>query len=157
MIMPYRRYFDFSGRSRRKEFWMFFLLMFVVSVVLGGLMVATVGAGMMAMMQGAASPGVAMGGSVGIVSLVFLLFVLGSFIPSIAVQVRRLHDLNQTGWLLLGAVVVLAILNAIPRIGGVLYLLGYVAWLVYLAMPGTVGPNKYGPDPKDPGTVEAFS
>ena len=63
MIMPYRRYFDFSGRSRRKEFWMFFLLMFVVSVVLGGVMVATVGAGMMAMMQGAASPGAANAGA----------------------------------------------------------------------------------------------
>ena len=30
MLLPYRRYFDFSGRSRRKEYWMFFLFVFII-------------------------------------------------------------------------------------------------------------------------------
>jgi uncharacterized membrane protein YhaH (DUF805 family) len=157
MLMPYRRYFDFSGRSRRKEFWMFFLFMFLVMFVLAIVMMLTVGAGLGAMMQGGASPGMAMAGGMGFVGVLLLLFVLGSFIPSLAVQVRRLHDLNQTGWLLLGVVIVLAILNMIPRVGPILYALGYIAWLVYLAMPGTPGPNKYGADPKDPTSAEVFA
>ncbi len=155
MLMPYRRYFDFSGRSRRKEFWMFMLFIFLVSIVLGFVMVATMGVGLAAL-QGGANP-LAMSGSMGIVGIILVIFALATIIPSIAVQVRRLHDLNQTGWLLLGAIIVLAVLNAIPKVGGILYLIAYVGWLVYLAMPGTAGANKYGTDPKDPTGAEVFA
>ncbi|MDD3800199.1 MAG: DUF805 domain-containing protein, partial [Novosphingobium sp.] len=40
MLLPYRRYFDFSGRSRRKEYWMFVLFQFIVMTVLVGLLLS---------------------------------------------------------------------------------------------------------------------
>lgn len=59
--------------------------------------------------------------------------VLVSFIPSLAVQVRRFHDQNLTGWLVL--------LGLIPYVGGLVI-------LVFMCIDGTRGPNKYGADPK---------
>jgi uncharacterized membrane protein YhaH (DUF805 family) len=156
MLMPYKRYFDFSGRSRRKEYWMFMLLWFVLSFVLVFALLGTMAGGMAALSSGAISP-FAMGGGMMALWIVFMLFGLASLIPSIAVQVRRLHDLDKSGWWLLGMVVVAAVLNSIPRIGGVLYIVAYVAWLAYNAMPGTVGANRFGPDPKDPSGAEVFA
>ncbi len=60
---------------------------------------------------------------------------LALFIPSLAVQVRRFHDQNRTGWLVL--------LGFIPYVGGLIV-------LAFMCLPGTPGPNRYGPDPKDP-------
>ena len=34
MILPYRRYFEFSGRSRRKEYWLFVLFNILVSIAI---------------------------------------------------------------------------------------------------------------------------
>ena len=62
-----------------------------------------------------------------------LLFYLAILIPSIAVAIRRLHDTNRSGWWLLIAL--------IPFIGALVLLVFYV-------LPGTVGPNKFGEDPK---------
>ena len=69
-------------------------------------------------------------------------------IPSIAVSVRRLHDREMTGWWYLGFI----ILSAIPLIG----LLASIAFIVVMALPGTPGPNKYGPSPKEHVTAETF-
>ena len=137
MLKPYGRYADFSGRSRRMEYWMFrlfeFLVFFggfIVIAVLGGL---TRGAG-----------GEQAGGIVGGIGMLALsLFILGSIIPSIAVTIRRLHDTNRSGWMLL--------LAFIPLIGGIVL-------LVFMFSEGTRGPNNYGPDPKDPHAgAEVFS
>lgn len=156
MLMPYRRYFDFSGRSRRKEYWMFLLLWFVLSIVLGIAMFASLAGGMAALSSGAVSP-MAMGGGAMALWVVFLIVGVGSIIPSIAVQVRRLHDLDRSGWWLLGVVIALAIVNSIPEVGPFLYIIGYVGWLAYNAMPGTPGPNRFGSDPKDPTGAEVFA
>jgi uncharacterized membrane protein YhaH (DUF805 family) len=56
------------------------------------------------------------------------------FLPTLAVSIRRLHDLDHGGWWFL--------LIFIPLIGGI--------WLlVWFCMRGTVGPNRFGPDPLD--------
>ena len=60
---------------------------------------------------------------------------------------RRLHDINQTGWIYLG----LVIAGFIPFIN----FLASIAQIVIACIPGTVGPNKYGPDPKNPGAGNA--
>jgi uncharacterized membrane protein YhaH (DUF805 family) len=71
----------------------------------------------------------------GIVPLMLLgLFGLALFIPSIAVQVRRFHDQDRTGWLIL--------LGLIPYVGGLIV-------LVFMCLPGTRGTNRFGPDPKE--------
>lgn len=116
----FKNYANFQGRSRRAEYWWPFLFIFLVGIVaqvLAGVFVALGDAGAM------------IGG---LVMIVYFLFALAILVPSIAVGVRRLHDKNMTGWLMLIAF--------IPFGGLVL--------LIFFCLEGTQGPNKYGPDPK---------
>ena len=117
MTMPLKRYADFSGRSRRKEYWMFVLGCVIVAIVLSiveGIL------GMSGMVGGIYGP-------------LTTLFVLAIIIPSIAVQVRRFHDQDKSGWFVL--------LGLIP-------ILGSLAVLVFMLLEGTNGPNRFGSDPK---------
>lgn len=68
-----------------------------------------------------------------------ILLYLAILIPAVAMQVRRFHDQDKTGWLCL--------LNFIPYIGGLIV-------LVFMLLPGTKGENRFGDDPKDPFGVE---
>src|SRR5688500_1499893 len=99
MLMPLKRYADFSGRSRRMEFWMWqvfqilvYFAMMVLMMLLGG-----------GMMMAAADPNAvaAAGGGVLILGAIYLIYILAVFIPSLAVAVRRLHDTDRTGWWIL--------------------------------------------------------
>lgn len=138
MTLPLRRYADFSGRSRRLEYWMFTLGYVLVAVV-----IAVIAAVFGAFSYDSDSPP-----ANGLPALWLLLLGLSGLaliVPSIAVQVRRFHDQNRTGWLVL--------LSFIPYIGGLIV-------LVFMCLPGTPGPNRYGPDPKDPhghNDVDVFS
>ena len=173
MFMPLKRYADFSGRSRRMEFWMWqvfqilvYIAIIVVMMVLGG------GA---ALMMGRADPTsvMAAGGIVMILMLFYLLYCLAVIVPSIAVAVRRLHDTDRTGWWILAPVapylvmvVAGGMVAASPdsaSAAGVLVLISMVAvlvlalvLLVFYFLDGTPGPNKYGPDPKGRG-AEVFA
>lgn len=66
--------------------------------------------------------------------LLFGLLTLGLLIPSLAVQVRRFHDQDKSGWFWL--------LNFVPYVGGIIV-------LVFMCLEGTKGPNRFGPDPKE--------
>lgn len=142
MLLPYKRYADFSGRSRRKEYWMFFLLVFIVYIIFAALML---GGMPFAAMEMAAETGVEPTppgplfwlGTIGLV-----IFALGTFIPALAVQVRRFHDQDKSGWFVL--------LNFIPYIGGIVV-------LVFMCIDGTRGANRFGPDPKDPASADVFA
>ena len=80
-----KKYAVFSGRSRRKEYWMFCLINTLISVAL--MVVDDT--------MGTALPG----GSLGLTGSIYSLAVL---VPMIAVTVRRLHDTNRSGgWILL--------------------------------------------------------
>lgn len=72
-VIPFQKYVEFTGRARRKEFWIFTLVNFVISVLLT------------------------------VIGLEFIgtLFGLAILLPGIAVGVRRLHDIGKTGWWLL--------------------------------------------------------
>jgi uncharacterized membrane protein YhaH (DUF805 family) len=148
MLMPYRRYAEFSGRSRRKEYWSFVLLFFIVYLICGALMVAG-GYSMTNLYspepQLAEGPGILFWIGAGLLGI----FALASIIPSIAVVVRRLHDRGLSGWWYLGAIVA-AMIPLVNIIAG-------IAMLVLMLLPGNPGPNKYGPDPKDPASVEVFA
>jgi len=77
-----KKYAVFSGRARRKEYWMFFLFNMIIAIALGfieGLL-----------------------GSPGVIGLLYSLAVL---IPGVAVSVRRLHDTGRSGWWLLIALI----------------------------------------------------
>lgn len=110
-----KNYVGFDGRARRKEYWMFTLFNVIVSIVLaiidgmGGFMTES-GIGMLG-----------------------LLYTLAVLLPSIAVSVRRLHDIDKSGWWLL--------LILVP-------LIGVIVLLVFAVLEGTRGANRFGPDPK---------
>lgn len=135
MLLPYRRYAEFTGRSRRREYWMYvlfyFLVLLALNAVFGSNDVVRTPTGF-----GYASRLMGGGGIIGTV------FALASLVPSLAVSVRRLHDQDRSGWLLL--------LGLIPLLGG-------FALLVLMCLEGTRGTNRHGPDPKDPSTADVFS
>lgn len=147
MLLPFRRYAQFSGRSRRKEFWMFMLLNFIVMIVASGLIISGVG-GAESMEQIAL--GAATGGPLAILGgIIWLVWFLAAFIPGIAVTVRRLHDRNMSGWWYLG----FFLLSLIPFIGVIVS----IGFLVVLVLDGTTGPNRFGDDPKGRLDSDVFS
>ena len=75
------------------------------------------------------------------------LYMLAIIIPSVALFVRRLHDINQSGWIAFG----LYICAIIPIIN----LLAAVEQIVIGVLPCTAGPSRYGPDPKGPAAAAA--
>jgi len=148
MLLPFKRYAEFSGRSRRMEYWSFILLNVIVYIVLGGIMVA--GGFNLAAMSDPAAMSAAAPGTVFYIGAGLLgLYALAILVPSIAVVVRRLHDRDMSGWWYLGVIVA----SMIPFVG---FIAG-IAFLVLMLLPGTPGPNRFGPDPKDPASAEVFA
>ena len=82
MTAPLRRYTDFSGRSRRMEYWMFMLFNIIVSLI----------ATFIDKVMGTVA---SFGGVAGVFSA---LVALALFIPSVAVVIRRFHDQDKSGW-----------------------------------------------------------
>ena len=95
-----RRWRDFAGRSSRREFWMYTLVIFVTSFALGLLD---------AFLFGAFDPIPA--GETFIMPVVSFsnAFSLVTFIPGLSVSVRRLHDIDRTGWWLLISLTVIGL------------------------------------------------
>lgn len=134
-ILPLKKYSDFTGRARRKEFWMFMLLMIVVSLV-----ASTIDA--MLNMSGLV---------LGVYGPLSLIVLVAFLTPQFAVSVRRLHDTNRSGWwVLLGFVPVATLLLSRTTGIGILNILAVVALVLiyFFVLEGTKGPNQYGPDPK---------
>lgn len=121
ITLPLRRYATFKGRSRRKEFWMFQLIYLALAVA------AVVFVGGTADRYGDWSP------FGNVVAGVIMLALIGLFVPLLAVEVRRFHDQDRSGLLVL--------LNLIPYVGALIV-------LAMMALPGTEGNNRFGPDPK---------
>lgn len=130
------KYRSFEGRASRSEFWWFALFMLLINVavnLVSGFLPSAAGNGLSAL-----------------VSLVFLL-------PNIGVTARRLHDRNLSGWWQLAPIVpaipLLAMLFTMSVAEAALVLVCLLAaaagiWLfVMLILPGTPGPNRFGPDP----------
>ncbi|UAB77592.1 DUF805 domain-containing protein [Erythrobacter sp. SCSIO 43205] len=149
MFLPLKRYAQFSGRSRRKEFWMFILFTTIVSMILAGPTFFSIMSASVADPMAVDADPFAGVGTLGMAGLgLYGLFALAVLIPSIAVTVRRLHDRDMSGWWYLGFIV-----------GGMIPLIGFlisIGFIVVMALPGTEGANRFGPDPKDPHGTEVF-
>jgi uncharacterized membrane protein YhaH (DUF805 family) len=100
-----KNYANFNGRARRREYWMFFLVNIIISFVLG-------------FVAGLISPSLAFIGNI---------YGLAVLVPGIAVAIRRVHDVNKSGWFIL-----IPIYN-----------------IILLATEGDKGANQYGEDPKN--------
>jgi uncharacterized membrane protein YhaH (DUF805 family) len=107
-----KNYAGFSGRARRTEYWMFALVNLVVSLVLYILTFAT---------------------HSGFFLVLVFLYGLAVLLPSLAVFVRRLHDIGMSAWWIL--------ISLVPLVGGIVL-------FVFSVLPGNQGPNRYGDDPK---------
>ena len=116
--MVLKRYAQFSGRSRRKEYWMFTLINVIISLAIYAVSFATLSHSTM---------------TSGILVVVFFIYSLLVLVPGLAVAVRRLHDIGKSGWMLL--------IGLIPIVGGIILLV----WAVSDSQPGD---NLYGPNPK---------
>ena len=113
------KYAQFTGRSRRSEYWYFQLVYAFVAITL------LVPIGIAAAMESQILAGLS--------GIAYVIITLGLIVPSIAVLVRRLHDTGRSGWWYF--------VSLVPFIGGILLLV----WLVQDSQPGT---NEYGPNPK---------
>lgn len=137
IIEPLKKYADFNGRASRREFW--FFLLFVTAVTAAAHVV-----------DGPDGRDVAVAMNMGIAEMsVFLLFLL----PSITVGVRRLHDSGRSGWwMMLAYIPWLATLvsqsdPALVLVSSGALLLGGVAWVILLLLPGNAGENAFGLPP----------
>ena len=151
MLLPFKRYADFKGRSRRMEFWMYSLLNLLVWLVLGGVNLSSGNKMAELASAGDSNPlavyGVMFSGPLGIVLAIWF---LANIIPSIAVSVRRLHDRDMSGWWYLGFIAA----SFIPFVG----FLASIAMLVIFCLKGTDGDNRFGPDPLKPmGRADIFA
>jgi uncharacterized membrane protein YhaH (DUF805 family) len=135
MFLPLKRYFDFSGRSRRKEFWIFFLFQFLVQIALLslGIMFAvneTFEAVATEESWGSIAPFILLFG-------IWAVFWLVMLIPNVALVVRRFHDQGISG-----------VVGVLLYIGTVIFTLPGVVILIFMCMEGKTGDNQYGKDPK---------
>lgn len=165
MFLPLKRYAEFSGRSRRMEFWMWVLFQFLLGCAFLTAAFALAGS---AFLAGNANQALASGGAAIMVIGLWLVVSLAFFIPNLAVTVRRLHDSDRSGWWIMlywgpyiaNLVLTPAIINAaanadsIDGIMGASFVLsgastiGGLVLLVFLFLDGTPGSNRYGLDPK---------
>ncbi|MHA6266055.1 DUF805 domain-containing protein [uncultured Aliiroseovarius sp.] len=119
----FSKYVTFQGRAQRSEFWWFVLFVFAGQLLLG--MVDSVLFGTVTTYDG----GFEAQTNTPVLSG---LFGLATFLPSISVAVRRLHDTDRSGWWYW--------LFLIP-------LVGFIILVVWFAGKGTHGPNRFGNDP----------
>lgn len=165
-ILPLKRYFDFFGRSRRREFWLWVLLCAVVSLVLPAVdLMAGLGGSVDTQVAANSASFTLKGG------LLSNIWFFGTLLPSFMVTARRLHDSERTSWwIALPALPMLVLISPLP-----FYLFGFetpytddefrkliiyfgglalfglvtsITLLVFLCLEGTPGTNRYGSDPK---------
>ena len=109
-----KQFLDFSGRASRKEYWMFVLIHIIIS---GALLLISF--------------------KVDVLIFLAILYSLAMIIPYTAVSVRRMHDINKSGWMIL--------VEIIPFIGAI--------WFLVLTLTeSTYGSNQYGPNPNESAT-----
>jgi uncharacterized membrane protein YhaH (DUF805 family) len=125
-FLPYLRYAQFKGRARRKEFWAFNLLLTIPFV---GLMILDL---VVSRRDSVVRSEIVEWKDGGFIAL-FGFWILVSLVPAVAVSVRRLHDRGFSGWLFL--------ISFVP-------FLGLAGMLAFTLLDGTVGPNRFGPDPR---------
>lgn len=118
----FRNYANFTGRARRQQFWMFALFNTIITIVLWFFAIGPLFSGSNAV-EDIFTPGY----------FVYMAYTLAAFIPSLAISVRRLHDIGKSGWYYLVILIPLA---------GVIWL------LVMMCTDSQQEENKWGVSPK---------
>ena len=127
----FNNYVNFTGRARRAEFWYFYLMQIIINFAFMAFFFIFVAIG------GAFSEPNSDLSPIAIVGFLFygliIIYSLATFLPHLAVTVRRLHDINKSGWYYF--------ISFIPIVGTILL-------IVWLATEGDSGKNNYGDNPK---------
>ena len=110
----FHRYFDFKGRATRAEYWWFSLFLVLGAIVASG------------------ADAFVLGNPFGTTGLIEGVFHLGTFLPSLAVGARRLHDINKSAWWLLLSFTIV----------------GIIPLIIWAIRQGDAGENQYGADPR---------
>lgn len=150
MLMPYRKLYRLiEGRSSRREYWMFFLLVVLVYLAMAALFVAFIGGAGMSMVDPSNLAGMMTGaGGLMLMLLIvpFYFWLLLTGVAAIAVTIRRIHDLGYSGWMYLVYPVLVVVASMISPY---LIFAVFIGYIVVMCLPGTAGANKYGSDPLD--------
>lgn len=150
-VQAFKRYADFRGRARRREWWWFNFLVGVPPILL----VITFGV-VAALFPASEGPSPSsesnpvMQGLVALLGLLLAGYALGTMVPALSVTVRRFHDVGLSAWLLLLPAAPFAFLLAgSPDLMALAVIAIQVGFLIVMLLDGQKGANKYGPDPKD--------
>lgn len=108
----FKNYVGFEGRACRSEYWFWILFVFIFIIVTG-------------ILDSVLFPDNPAG-------LIGALFSLGVFLPNLAIGVRRLHDIDKSGWWLL--------IGFIP-------IVGWIILIVWAIKRGDEASNRFGADP----------
>ena len=163
-IQALKNYFNFSGRSRRKEFWMYTLFM-VIFIIISMILDIMIGIDFKINIQGYEQ-------SLGF-GPIYIFAYLFHMIPTLSAIVRRLHDSDRSGWWYFGPVLLMIVPYRIflefilsPSIESsatisdvpiafftllIAYLVGFglsITFFVFLFFDGTKGDNRFGPSRK---------
>ena len=106
--LGFANYVNFSDRASRSEYW-YFLLFYNIGVFAGAAIDTWI---------------------IGLPVIAWT-FILATILPLLSVSVRRLHDLDRSGWWVL--------LDLVP-------IVGWIVLLMWFCTKGTDGPNRFGPD-----------
>ena len=131
----FSKYFDFSGRASRSEFWYFTLFLAIYTFIIG----LTVG-----VVLETRYPGTSKADIDYFFDSFGTIFFIPLLIPTFAVTSRRFHDFGHSGWIQIGFYFVMIISDSINTDTGlVLFLVSYILFYVY-ASQKPIGENKYG-------------
>lgn len=143
-IKALKQYADFKGRSRRTEYWMFSLFTLIIGVILT----------LIEIMTGTFNYFVNMGP-------LSALFGLVIFLPSISVNIRRLHDVGKSGWLILlpsillfGTILVFGLIDEWIDLFLLVPFAGSIWYFILMIRDSQPGANEYGENPKNVPYVE---
>lgn len=140
-IKALKKYAVFNGRARRKEFWYFFLFQSIFLIL-----ILVAGSAIEVMLKEEIQ-----------VPILLWLYLLANFIPSLAVLVRRLHDVNRSGWYSLAPLMPwlnllvqrLHVGDLFMEIIAVIGVIASIFLLEWAARDSSPGENRFGPNPKD--------
>jgi uncharacterized membrane protein YhaH (DUF805 family) len=179
-LRPLRNYANFAGRASRAEFWWYTLAMTVFYIAMWIVLFGTI-----ASLSVQKPTSVGAFGVIGVGAMLVGLLWLGLIIPTIAVQVRRLHDTNRSGWWLgafwllylvyigviissIGTAMSVAMAGGTPpsrngslfagsAVLGLLMFVYSIVLLVFFCLQGTRGANRFGEDPYGPDVEQVFA
>lgn len=179
-IKCFKQYADFKGRARRREFWWFTLINFIIAFILMiCMMVPLVGSLLnnpefMEMASNSSLDAQTYGSEFEAdiyrqmlhtpFFYIYTIYALVVLVPGLAVTVRRLHDTGRSGWwvmLSVGASIVSSIASnalqdspAVNLLVQILCLAANIVLIVWLFFDSQEGENKWGPNPKEPNWKE---